>query len=70
MVLAQEQTWRLVGQNRGPRFESTQLQSPNFWQSSQKHTMNERQPLQQMFLGNLVICLQKTETRFMPITLY
>jgi hypothetical protein len=27
-------------------------------------------PLQQMFLGNMDICLQKTETRSMPISLY
>jgi hypothetical protein len=26
--------------------------------------MEKRQPLQQMFLGKVVICLQKTETRF------
>jgi hypothetical protein len=29
-----------------------------------------RKPLQQMFLGKVVICLQKTETRSMPVTLY
>jgi hypothetical protein len=28
-----------------------------------------RVPLQQMLLGKLVICLHKTETRSMPITL-
>jgi hypothetical protein len=31
--------------------------------------MEERQPLQQMFLGKLDICLQKTETRSMFVTL-
>jgi hypothetical protein len=30
----------------------------------------KRQPLQQMLLGKVVICLQKTEIRSMPITLY
>jgi hypothetical protein len=35
----------------------------------QKHTMEKRQSLQQMFLGKLV-CLQKTETRSMFVTLY
>jgi hypothetical protein len=32
--------------------------------------MEKRQPLQQMMLGKVVICLQKTETRSMFITLY
>jgi hypothetical protein len=32
--------------------------------------MENRQPLQQMLLGKIVICLQKTETRSMSITLY
>jgi hypothetical protein len=41
-----------------------------FWQRFQKHTTEKRQPLQQMLLGKLGICLQKTETRSMPVTLY
>jgi hypothetical protein len=32
--------------------------------------MEKRQPLQQMLLGKVVICLQKTEIRSMSITLY
>jgi hypothetical protein len=28
--------------------------------------MEKRQPLQQMLLGKVFICLQKSETRFMP----
>jgi uncharacterized protein (DUF736 family) len=36
----------------------------------QKHMMENRQPLQQMLLGKVVIRLQKTETRSMSITLY
>jgi hypothetical protein len=32
--------------------------------------MEKKQPLQQMLLGKVVICLQKTETRSMFITLY
>jgi hypothetical protein len=32
--------------------------------------MEKRQPLQQMFLGKVVIRLQETETRSMSITLY
>jgi hypothetical protein len=35
-----------------------------------KNMMEKRQPLQQMLVGKVVICLQKTETRSMPITLY
>jgi hypothetical protein len=32
--------------------------------------MEKRQPLQQMLLGKVVICLQETETRSMFVTLY
>jgi hypothetical protein len=32
--------------------------------------MEKRQPLQQMLLGKLDICMQKTETRSMSFTLY
>jgi hypothetical protein len=32
--------------------------------------MEKRQPLQQILLGKVAICLQKTETRSMPVTLY
>jgi hypothetical protein len=35
-----------------------------------KNMMENRQPLQQILLGKVVIFLQKTETRFMSITLY
>jgi 3'-phosphoadenosine 5'-phosphosulfate sulfotransferase len=35
-----------------------------------KNMMEKRQLLQQMLLGEVVICLQKTETRPMPVTLY
>jgi hypothetical protein len=70
IVLAQKQIWRPVQQNRGPRYESTQICPPYFWQRCQKHTMEKRQPLQQMLLGKVIICLQKTETRSMPVTLY
>jgi hypothetical protein len=70
MELAQKQTRRPVEQNRGPGYESTQLYPPYFSQRSQKHTMEKRHPLQQMLLGKMFICLQKTETRYMFITLY
>jgi hypothetical protein len=32
--------------------------------------MEKRQPLQQMLMGKVVICLQTTETRSMFITMY
>jgi hypothetical protein len=41
MVLEQKQIWRLVEQNRGLRYESTQLCLPYFWQKCQKHTMEK-----------------------------
>jgi hypothetical protein len=69
MVLAQKQTRRPMEQNRGPGYESTPLRPPYFCQRCQKHTMEKRQPLQQMLLGKVVICLQKTETRSMSINL-
>jgi hypothetical protein len=41
-----------------------------FYKVTKKHMMEKRQPLQQMLLGKLDICLQKTEARSMPVTLY
>jgi hypothetical protein len=70
MVLEQKQIWRPVEQKRGPRYESTQLYPPYFWQRCQKCKVEKGQPLQQMLLGKVVTYLQKTETRSMPITLY
>jgi hypothetical protein len=32
--------------------------------------MEKRKPLQQMVLGKVAICLEKTETRPMPVILY
>jgi hypothetical protein len=40
------------------------------WQRPQKHTMEKRHSLQQMMLGKLDICMQKTETKAMSFTLY
>jgi hypothetical protein len=69
MVLAQKQTGRPVEQNRGPRYESTQLCPPDFWQRHPKQTMEKRQPLQQMMLEKLGIYMEKTEIRPMSFTL-
>jgi hypothetical protein len=41
-----------------------------FDKGAKKHMMENQQPLQQMLLGKVVFCLQKTETRSMFITLY
>jgi hypothetical protein len=59
-----------VEQNRGPRYESTQLYPLHFLQRCQKYMIEKRQPLQQMLLGKVVIHLQETETRSKSITLY
>jgi hypothetical protein len=40
-----------------------------FDKATKKHTMEKRQPLQQMLLGKVIICLEKTETRSMSVTL-
>jgi hypothetical protein len=47
-----------------------QLDPPNFGQRYKKHMMEKRQLLQQMVLGKVAICLQKTEIRSMPDSLY
>jgi hypothetical protein len=51
--LAQKQTQSPVEQNTRPRYESTELYPPDFWQSCPKHTIEKRQPLQQVLLGKL-----------------
>jgi hypothetical protein len=70
MVLAQKQIWRPVELNRGHKCDSTQLRPVYFWQKCRKHMMEKRQRLQQMLLGKVAICLEKIETRSMPVTLY
>jgi hypothetical protein len=69
LASTKEQEKKLIPeQNRRPKYESTQLCSTDIWQSCPKHTMEKRQPLQQMFLGKLCILMQKTETRSMSLT--
>jgi hypothetical protein len=41
-----------------------------FDKGAKKHTMEKRQPLQQMLLGKVVNRPQETETRSMSIILY
>jgi hypothetical protein len=57
MELAQKQIWRPVEWNRGSEYEPTKLCPPYFGQRCQKHTMEKWQPLQQMLLQKVVICL-------------
>jgi hypothetical protein len=71
MVLAQKQTGRPVEQSRGPRYESTQVCPPVFLTKATKTCAGKkRQPIQQILLGKLNICMQKTETRSMSFTEY
>jgi hypothetical protein len=42
----------------------------SFDKGTKDNTMEKRQPLQQMLLGKVVICVQKAENRSMFITLY
>jgi hypothetical protein len=69
MVLAQKQILRPVEQSTKPTYESTQPCPPGFLQRSEKHTMEKKQLLQQMFLGKMDLCMQETETRSMSFTL-
>jgi hypothetical protein len=41
-----------------------------FDKGAKEYMMEKRQLLQQMLLGKVAICLQKTETTSMSITLY
>jgi hypothetical protein len=70
LVLAQEQEQRLMEQNEIPRNKSTHLQPSDFLQRSPKHTLEKRQPVQQMVLGKLDIDMQNTEMRSLSFTLY
>jgi hypothetical protein len=53
-----------VKQNRRPRYESTQLHSPDFWQRHQKYTM-EKRPSSTNISGKTGYLHAKTETRSM-----
>ena len=45
-----------------PRNKSKSLRSINIWQRRQEHKMKQKQPLQQMVLGDLDSYVQKNET--------
>jgi hypothetical protein len=70
MVMAQKQTWRPVEHNIRPKICIHTTRPTDFWQRCLKHMMEKRQLLQQMFLGKLGICMQKTESRSKSFTLY
>ena len=49
-------------QNREPRNNLKSLRSINICQRKQEHKMEQKQPLQQMVLGDLDSYVQKSET--------
>ena len=53
MVLAQEQKYRPMEQDRKPRNKHMHLWVPYFWWMRQEYTMGQRQPLQSMVLEKL-----------------
>jgi hypothetical protein len=69
MVLAQKQTWRPVEQNRIPRYESTLL-CPPYLTKAPKTYNGEKTAFSANVAGKVIICLQKTETRALPVTVY
>ena len=50
-------------QNREPRSKPKSLQSVNIRQGGKKHKMEQKQPLEQMVLGDLDSYVQENETR-------
>ena len=57
-------------QNREPRNKLKALQSINICQRRQEHKMQQKQPLQQMVLGDLDSYVQKNETRSPTYTIH
>jgi hypothetical protein len=57
MIVAYKQTWKPLEQNRRPRHKLRQLQTSDFSQKSWKSTLAKRQPLQQMFVRKVDICM-------------
>ena len=50
-------------QNREPRNKLKSIRSINILQRRQEHKMEQKQPLQQMVLGDVDSYVQKNETR-------
>jgi hypothetical protein len=70
MVLPQKQIGRKMDQNIRPRHKPTYLQLNDLRQESPKHTMEEKQLLQQMLLRKLDIHMLKNKIRSLYFTLY
>ena len=57
-------------QNREPRNKLKSLRSINIWERRQEHKMEQKQPLQQMVLGDPDSYVQKNETRSPTYTIH
>ena len=57
-------------QNREPRNKPKSIRSINIQQRRQEHKMEQKQPLQQMVLGDLDSYVQKNETRSPTYTIH
>jgi hypothetical protein len=61
-------------ENQWNRLEEPDMNPPSYahliFDKGTKNIWENRQPLQKMLRGKVAICLQKTETRSTPITLY
>ena len=57
-------------QNREPRNKPKYIQSPNFQQRHQEHTMGKELSFQVMVLGKLDIHMQKNETGSLSYTIH
>ena len=63
VVLAHRQTYRLMEQNRVPKYKPTHRRSTNFQKRRQEYTREKRWSLQQMVLAKLESCMQTNEVR-------
>ena len=57
-------------QNREPRNKPESLQSINIQQRRQEHKMEQKEPLQQMVLGDVDSYMQKNETQSPTYTIH
>ena len=57
-------------QNRELKNKPKSVRSINIWQRRQEHKMEQKQPLQQMVLGDLDSYIQKNETRLPTYTIH
>ena len=57
-------------QNRELKNKPKSVRSINIWQRRQEHKMEQKQPLQQMVLGDLDSYMQKKETQSPTYAIY